>query len=80
MKLLILSLLFLVSCTKEIPVPVPYPVPMPAPGPTPPPMPKTFKLAGKTVTIQGTLKPGAKFSVEDAKKWLQGAVDSIDAK
>lgn len=79
MKLLILSLLFLVSCTKEIPVPVPYPVPTPMPGPGPAPS-QTFKLVGKTVTIQGTLKPGAKFSVDDAKKWLQGAVDSIDAK
>lgn len=72
MKFIIaLSLFLFVSCSKTDPVVPPVP-------PVPPVT--TFTVGGSTVNIQGTLKPGAKVNVDQAKSALGLTVDLLDKK
>lgn len=43
-----------------------------------PPVVKDYSVDGKTISVKGSLKPDAKYKVEDAKKLTQEMVDILD--
>lgn len=76
---LILSVLIAVSCGRINPNPDPLPpVPPLPPIIEPPPVKTEFSANGVSIRIEGSLKPGARVTVEQVEAALKKAIEELE--